>query len=44
MAVLKVEVFGLQFPLSIFLGIQLQHSEVGEDPPTKKRRTDQYGK
>ena len=44
MAVLEVEVFGFQFPLSFFLGIQLQNSEVGEDRPTKKRRTDQYGK
>ena len=43
MAVLEVGVFGLQFPLSFFLGIQLQHSDVGEDPLTKKR-IDQYGK
>ena len=40
MAVLEVEVFGLQFPLSFFLGIEPQHSEFGEGPPTKKRRTD----
>ena len=43
--VLEVEVFGLWTSVpTVFLGIELQHSEVGEGPPTKKRSTDEYGK